>query len=229
MINPNDENLRWTDRADMEMALISMIELLYKGELIENYSEEGRRFLLFDSSALLYKGFYKNYKELLNIIVEIFFPALNFTPSNINKKGEDEFYMFEVINAIFSIVWYNKIEKSRPRGYEKTLKELDNALYYLYGYANCKKIDKLIDFPAHQNETIQQIEDMFKEINRSQQGKKIVNSIKKYFGIEKVTSTKNKMMINNNKRIQEEIKEDHNLTDEELHKIPIIGQLQTKL
>jgi hypothetical protein len=137
--------------------------------------------------------------------------------------------MWTTINAILYIVWYNKIEKSRPRGYEKVVKELNNALYYLDGYANCKEIDKLIDFPSHQNEIIERLEDFFININRHQQGDKIIKEIKKDFKITKITATRKKKIINANKKVQEDIKIKYNLSDDELQKLPIIGQLQTKI
>lgn len=229
MINPNDKCIQWTEKANEDMSLISMIDLLYKAELMEKYSEDTKRFLTFDNSNFLYKGFYNEYNELLNTIVEIFFPEPVFIPSEINNNKTNEFYMWTTINAILYIVWYNKIEKSRPRGYEKIVKELDNALYYLYGYANSKEVDKLISFPAHQNEIIERLEDFFININRPQQGDKIIKEIKKDFKITKITATRKKKIINANKKIQEDIKIKYNLSDDELQKLPIIGQLQTKI
>ena len=225
MIKPNDNNIRWTQKADMEMTLTSMLDLLYSDELMEGYKEYPYRLQPF----LHYRELYKEHNNLLNDIVEMFFPLQNFTPSNINKQGKNEFYMFEVINAIFNIVWYYNIEKSRSRGYEKTLKEIEEARLYLSGYSDSSEMNKLINFPMHKNETIQQLIDMFDSINRPQQGKNIIKLIKKYFKITTVTSTKNKEMIDANKRMLEKIKKDHNLTDEELHKHPIFGQLQTKI
>ena len=226
MINPNDTTIQWTQMAENDMPLISMIEHLYNLKLTKRYEERLDRG---GQPFLHYKVLYENHKELLNDMVEIFFPNLNFTPSQITIKNTNEYYLFEVINAIFYIVWYRNMENNRPRGYEKTLNELDQALNYIYGYADCKEINKLIHFPAHQNEIIERLESYFIGIKRPQQGENVINKIKEYFGIKKLTATKYKKMINANKKVIEQLKKEQLLTDEDVKKIPIIGQLQTKI
>ncbi len=224
MINPNDNNIKWTEKADMEMALTSMIDLLYKGELLNEYSERLDRHQPFNH----YKELYKENKELLNSIVEIFFTG-TFKPSDINKQKTNEFYMWITINAIFYIVWYNNIENSKPRGYEKANKELNKARYYLSGFTDISSLNCMINFPNHRNETIEKLDEFFTEHKRTQQGKKIITAIKEHFNIKVITPTKHKKMINANKRMLEKIKKDQNLTDEWLHKHPFLGQLQTKI
>lgn len=226
MINTNDDSIQWTQLADQETALVSMISNARDiSKYIRNYSERLSRFQPWPH----YECLYKEHKDLLNDTVSIFFPTCTFIPSNINKNGTNEQYMWEIINAIFNIAWYNNIENSRPRGYEKTLKELEKARIYISGYADSQKINQLIDFPGHQNETLEQIENFFIQINRPQQGLKIADSIKKHFSITKVTATKKKKIINVNKKFLEDYKVRHELTDEELKKVPILGQLQTEI
>lgn len=226
MILTCDDSIQWTQLANQETALVSLISNARDiSKYIKNYSERLSRFQPWPH----YEFLYKEHKDLLNDIVSIFFPTCTFIPSNINKNGTTEQYMWEIINAIFHIAWYNNIENSRPRGYEKTLNELEKARIYISGYADSQKIDQLIDFPGHQNETLEQIENFFIQINRPQQGLKIADRIKKHFGITKVTATKKKKMINANKKFLENYKEKHGLTDEELKKVPILGQLQTEI
>jgi len=229
MINPYDKNINWNDRAKDEMSLLRMIDTyLIEGEYsiphIKYKPSEPIQSGHFGLNAI-----YRKHDELLNKVVKIFFPTEKFTPSEINKEGTSEYFMFIVINAIHDIVWYNNIEESRPRGYEKFMKELDKARFFLYTIADCTTIDSSIQCPIHRNETIEGLSMFFENSKRKLQGEKIINEIKNYFGIEKITSTKYKKIIDANKRLHEKIKQDHDLTDEELHNIPIIGQLQTKI
>ena len=225
MIDPNDKNIKWTLRANLDMTLLSMIDMLYKLELTEGYGERYDRHQPWNH----YRKLYEDHKDLLNDIVEIFFPDLVFIPSNINQPKTNEFYMFTVINAIFYIVWYNNIEESSPRGYEKESRGLDNARYYLSRYLNITDLNNLINYPSHRNENLEQLNDFFIDIKRVQQGQKILNAIKKYFGIDTITATREKKMVNANKKVLDKIKSDHNFTDEEVKRIPILGQLQTKI
>ena len=225
MIEPYDKNIEWGKKAGLEMTLISMVDLLFSNTIIVGYEERMDRGQPFPH----YKEFYESHGDLLNDIVKIFFPLCNFVPCNINKQGTDEFYLFIVINCIFKIAWYYNIEDTKYKGYEKTKQELDKACHFISGYLDIVKLHKLIKFPLHKNETMQQLENMFIGINRPQQGEKVIAAIKEHFNIEKKTSTRKMKMINGNKRILDEIKKDYNLTDKELRQIPFLGQLQTKI
>jgi hypothetical protein len=223
----------WNDRAKFETSLLTMLDTyLYTDEV--SISIPARRYAPWrvencKSGLYWLNELYHDYKDFILDIVEIFFPTHVFTPSEIRNTKSNEYFLFKTLSAINYIVWYQKIEKSRPRGYEKENKELDAALSMLCMYADYSEITKLIDFPAHQNETIKKLEIFFKNNNRIQQGEKVISTIKKYLNIEKVTATKRQKMIYANKRALEKIKEDLNITDEELHKIPVIGQLKTEL
>jgi len=202
MIDLCDESIEWTKRANDEMSLMTMIDELYNSNICE-FSDQ---FLKLEPRGDFTKGvkecslhftLYTRHHELLNDIVEIFFLNLIFVPSQINKKGSSEFFLFIIINHIYNITWYQEIEKSRPRGYEKEKAKLDKALDIVRDYANSSKVGKHIHFPKHQNETILSLSAILRKY-RPRQEKKIIKSIKEYFNIKSLKDTKYISMIKSN-------------------------------
>jgi len=203
MINQNDNTISWTNAANENMALVTLIDYLYDGKLIKNYTEHHHPY------QPNYETLYNNHKELLNDMSKIFCPQL-IKPSEINKKGSNEYDLFLVINSIFDIVWYRNIEKSGNRAYFKKRKELDKSKLFLLRYVkDHKTFDELIDFPFHEKETLKLLQEYL--INkRLQQEPKVINAIKSHFGIRKITATnkqkKAKQISSMVKRIKKSMK-----------------------
>ena len=203
MIDLCDKNIQWTERADDEMGLLTMIDELYNGTIVikfeENYLKYEPRNKIEKSQKdyLLFHTFYSRHHTLLNDIVEIFFPTLVFIPSKININSSSEFFLFMVINDIYNITWYQEIENSRPRGYEKEKKELYKALYIVKKYADYNKVTKHIDFPKHKNETLLSLSKFLKKY-RPRQENKIIKAIKEYFNIKSLKDTKDMKIIKGN-------------------------------
>ena len=125
--------------------------------------------------------------------------------------------MFVTLYAIENIVWYQNIENSKPRGYEKTKREIIEAVKLLkdFGYSTPKT--STLDFPDHQNDTILYLENLFEKAKRIQQGKKVIDKLKTYFEITKLTATNEKKAITyykKTKRITEKLlEEDKSIMD----------------
>jgi len=212
MTDLTDESIDWTERANDPMGLATMIDELYNSNLCK-FSED---FLRFEPRGDFTKGIkehsiyyslYTRHKELLLDIVEIFFPNLVFVPSQINKKGSSEFFLFIVIQNIYYITWYQEIEKSRPRGYEKENEKLNKALDIIRGYAVYREVTKLIDFPKHQNEIVLSLSAILKKC-RPRQEERIIKLIKKYFDIKSLKDTKNIKIAKGNRKMIEFLKKE---------------------
>ena len=228
MINVYDESIEWTKRANDEMSLRTMIdELLSICGVSETFFKFEPRIdsVKGTKEDFLYFTLYRRHHELLNDIVEIFFPNLLFVPSQINKKRSSEFFLFTVINHIYDITWYQEIEKSRPRGYERENAKLDKALKIVGGYADYSKVGKLIHFPTHQNETILNLSEILKRY-RPRQEKKVIKCIKEYFKIKSLQDTKQIKIKKGNRKMNEVLKElgyrfetNDNPTDDEVREL----------
>lgn len=226
-----DKDNEWNDRANEEMCILTMLDTyLFDDEVSINrvkykpYRNEGC-----ENGLLGLNDIYHNHKEFILEIVEIFFQDSLFTPSNIRNCKTNEYFLFQTLYSIHNIVWYQNIENDRPRGYEKTKKEIEKAVYSLTPFGDILAIRETIELPDHQNNTILALEDIFKRSKRIQQCGKVIPKLKKHFGIEKLTATKEVKMINANKKVHEKLKAELNLTDEEIFNIPFIGQFQTKI
>ncbi len=194
MTDLTNKNIEWTERANDQMGLQTMIDELYNA----NLCKFGEPFLKLEPRGDFTKGIkehflfstlYTRHKKLLMDIVEIFFPNLVFVPSQINKKGSSEYFLFIVINMVYSITWYQEIENRRPRGYEKENEKLEKALAIVSGYADYTKVTKLISFPKHQNEIVLSLSEILKKC-RPRQEEKIIKLIKKHFNIKSLKDTK---------------------------------------
>ena len=230
MDNLLNENIKWNNRANDEMSLATMVDTwLIEGDVtipsIKYKPQDANESGLFGLNYL-----YKNHHAILIDMVEIFFPNLLFTPSNINQRNTYEFYLFTTIRAIHNVVWYNNIEKDRDRGYEKTLKEVDDALWVLSVIAGVERTDmtREIHLPKNKNETIKDLEEYLTKHLKGDKPKEIILKIKQYFGIVKLTATKEQKMITANTKIKKRLMEELKITEEEFSKIPILGTLQTK-
>ena len=205
MIDFTDESIEWTERANDQMGLLTMIDELYKVNICkfeEPFLKHEPRDIEEKSfkDCLLFNTFYNRHSTLLINIVEVFFPKfMVFVPSKINKKGTSEFFLFYVIHEIYCITWYQEIEKSRPRGYEKETKKLDKALDIVRGYVD-GNVGKLIRFPKHQNEILLSLSETLKKC-RPNQEKKIIKLIKDYFEIKSLKDTKHISMIKANREL----------------------------
>ena len=209
MIDLTSESIEWTERANDEMGLLTMIDELYNSNICK-FEEP---FLRFEPRGDFTKGIiehsiyftlYKRHRKLLLDIVEIFFPTLLFIPSEINKKGSSEFFLFYVIHEIYCITWYQEIEKSRPRGYEKETEKLNKAKDIIRGYVDSfnDNVEKVIRFPKHQNEIVLSLSETLKKC-RPNQEKKIIKLIKGYFKINSLKDTKYMSMIKSNRKAME--------------------------
>ncbi len=192
------------ERANDSMSLLTMLDTyLYKGKVSVS-SIRFKPYLIDNCKSGLFglNAIYHDNKEFILEIIEIFFYDHLFMPSEIRKKGSEEYFLFVTLMAIQNIVWFNKIENSRERGYEKELERIEKAKSVLYAWVNDSKcLDSLVECPPHRNETIIALEIFFKDNRRIQQGDRIIKIIKEYFKIERVTATKNIHMKNANKRI----------------------------
>lgn len=221
----------WNNRANDEMSILTMLDTyLFKNKVsipmikYRPYRKENCRSGLFGLNDI-----YFNHKNFILEIVEIFFQDGLFIPSNLRNCKTNEFFLFQTLYTIHNIVWYQKIENDRTRGYERTKKEIDTALFSLAPFGDYSIMRETIELPDHQNNTILVLEHIFKKSKRIQQGEKIIQKLKDYFEIKKLTATKEVKIINANKEMIEKLKKDLNLTDEEVKKIPLIGQLRTKI
>ena len=213
MIDLSSDKIEWTERANDEMGLATMIEELYNGRIAigleEAYLKHEPRDIEIKSfkDALLFNTLYKRHREILLDIVEIFFPSLVFVPSQINKNGSSEFFLFIVIHEFYCITWYQEIENSRPRGYEKEKKKLNEALNIVRGYTDGIKINEYIHFPKHKNEIILNLSELLKRC-RPNQKEKIIKAIKKHFDIKSLKETKHIKMIKGNRKAIKHLKEE---------------------
>lgn len=230
MINPYDKTIKWNTRANDKMSLATMVDTyLIEGNMtiphIKYKPQEKNKSGLVGLNYL-----YKNHHSILIEMVEIFFPNLLFTPSNINQEKTYEFYLFITIQAIHNVVWYNNIENDRDRGYEKTLKDVENALWVLSVIAGVErtKMTRAIQLPKNKNETIKDLEEYLTTHLRGDKPKKIIFIVKKYFGIVKLTATKEQKMITANTKMKKQLMDELSITEEEFSKIPVIGTLRTK-
>ncbi len=224
------KNIKWNDRANDMMGLQTMID----SSLVDskNWEIPAIRYkpcqLLKPTDVFCLSVIYNDHKELLLELVDVFFPSGVFVPSEINKIGTDEYFLFKSISAVFDIVWFNNIEKSRKRGYVNFMKDVENAIFTLTTIGDWRAIESTLQYPPHQNETIEKLVTLFVKNKRSRQGEKVIKLIKEHFKIIKVTATKSKKIVNGNKKFLEILK-GHGLTDDELKKIPVFGQLPTKI
>jgi len=216
MIDLSSDKIEWTERANDEMGLATMIEELYNSRIVVEFEEaylkhEPRDIETksFRYDHLLLNTLYNRHHELLNTIVKIFFPRYGslFVPSQMNKKGSSEFFLFIVIHEIYCITWYQEIENSRPRGYEKEKKKLDEALAIVGGYGDGNKIIKHIHFPKHQNEIILNLSELLKKC-RPNQKERIIKAIKEHFDIKSLKDTKHIKMIKGNRKVVKHLKEE---------------------
>ena len=214
MIDLSSDKIKWTERANYEMSLGIMIEELYNGRIVVGSEENFLRHEPRDKDIKSYKDslllntLYKRHKELLREIVKIFFPSSSlFVPSQMNKKGSSAFFLFIVIHEIYCITWYQEIENSRPRGYEKEKKKLDEALAIVRGYEDGNRILQYIHFPKHQNEIILNLSELLKKW-RPNQKEKIIKAIKKHFKIKSLKDTKHIKMIKGNRKAIKHLKEE---------------------
>ncbi|MEA2029152.1 MAG: hypothetical protein U9N49_09270 [Campylobacterota bacterium] len=200
-----DKTIKWKPRANEKMGLQTMIDELYGTKLTEGWRQSSYdKYLRFESSDFYYEGLYNEHKELLGDIVEIFFPNLLFVPSKISDNTSQEFFMWCVFESILFIVWYQNMVKSKTqKGYKAVVEEMEEARYVLYKYVdNVKCLDNLITFPVQQNENIRNLEKFFVEHDRKHQIKKIIPKIKRHFGIDKLTVTKNEKILKSSKEIK---------------------------
>jgi len=214
MIDLSSDKIEWTKRANDEMGLATMIKELYDSNIVIKFGEAYLKYeprdidtKSFRYDHLLLNTLYKRHREILLDIVEIFFPSLVFVPSQINKNGSSEFFLFIVIHEFYCITWYQEIENSRPRGYEKEKKKLNEALNIVRGYTDGIKINEYIHFPKHKNEIILNLSELLKK-HRPKQGERIIKAIKEYFDIKSLKETKHIKMIKGNRKAIKHLKEE---------------------
>ena len=208
-------DLEWNENVKREMSLATMLDTyLYKEKISypvkahKPYKTENCKSGLFGLNYI-----YSHHKDFVLELIEIFFPTLLFSPNEIRDPKSNEYHLFQTLWAVEQIVWYRNIESSRPRGYEKEKKRLENAINFISRYADYGQIVNSIEFPPHQNEVLIALSDFFKRKGRKQQGDKIITKIKTYFKIDKITPTGQIKIKNANKRLYEKLEK--RITDEE--------------
>lgn len=211
MINPYCKDIKWTDRANDEMALITAVDeynnctLTLEGSITEHHlwHQPRNKKDKCETDGFLFKTLYVNHRELLNDIVEVFFPSLVFVPSRINERNTSEFFLFVTIQMIYKITWYREIEKSEYRGYSKASKKINEA-ELLLGYYGGEVIN--LQFPEHESETLLRLSN-FLEKYRPNQSKKILQKIKDYFNIKSHKDTKQMKIHRGNQKVIKSFKE----------------------
>jgi len=201
MIEPYNKNIKWLKKSDLDMSLISMIDLLYKGELIEDYSEP----LCIPRAKNDYAVLYEKHNSLMNDVVVIICGTGVLTPSNINKENTNEYHLFIVINRILELEWFYKLQATATRGYEKEKRKYDAAWLRIQRYSS----DEVpYQFPLHKTEIIHKLQDYFTCIKRPEQEEKVINAIKKHFGIDKISHTKREKIIIANRKMVKFLEEE---------------------
>jgi len=199
----------WTNRANDEMSLMTMIDELYKKDGIAKTVPIPITLKYEPIDGVDYyalRTLYSRHKELLNDIVSFFFHNLLFVPRKISTKDSSEFFMFTVIHDIYLITWYQEIENSKDRGYTKEKEKIDKALEFIRKYSDYDMLTEFIYFPKHQNATISYLSTFLKE-HRPRQEEKIIKAIKEYFDIKSLKETNDMKTTRGNREVLDILKQ----------------------
>ena len=196
----------WNDRANDVISMITMldtylfdddafIEILAQEDDLSYHQIRYKPFRKANCKSELYglNDIYFQHRNFILQIIEVFFPDSVFTPCEIRNNKSNEYFLFMTLYAIHNIIWYQNIENSKPRGYERINKAINEAanLLAVFGHSGYT-----IEFPDHKNDTLECLQNLFKNANRKQQGKKAIDLIKQYFNIQRATATKKKKVEN---------------------------------
>ncbi len=172
MFNPDD----WLPLADREMTLEQMVENLYAGKLVSNYTEKPRP--LKPNLKMMMEKHGSLLQELTRAVVG---PAGTITPSNITKPHTGEDFLFYVIGVLMYVEWAVSLQsKKSVKWLGEEIRRKEKARAKMMSYSD-GPID--IDFPNQSADTLINLRETLEQTRLRHMTPRIMDMILAHFDI----------------------------------------------